>query len=611
MKTSFANSAIHSLWFLTVVSLFALGGLVSSVSADPVSISINFGPHFGAPTGGDLGVVPVNYQYWNNAISTAGIGLNQYTASGNPNQYNKTGTINNQIDNPEFFTSNLISHTGADTGTTATWNCKNTYRYSESRPSTDNNAILFYGYLDDSDGIQKFNMTAPFFSYDIYYYATTDGVAFRYATINSCNYAGNTTRGTVVGTANWGTPVRGNISTMTEGVNYLRVSFSDPSIAISGVAYANVTGGRARGSFGALQIVNTANSQSLTTAENSLILANATWNNDLTGAAGESFNASADGYRIIYTGMEETFTVDLNGAATLPNVKLIGSANLAFTNGTLTQLGQTNTVQDLGSTGTGVSLPNLAPVAKQGAVKFGPNTTFAETPTAEGIITGAYYVDGTTVSFAKIAKFVNEDESVNYVLAPVVPTSGTPADGMDLLVNDVITDNATRTLNSLTSTHDYKNNSALTITSGMMLLNNRNHWVQGGGTITSGYRNADGEYDLYLCALGTADDMRIDSSTIIDNPAGKLNLIKTGSGAASISRAKSANTYSGKTIVLEGHLQIAENVRSTEFYVARGAVLDFSSQNYRGGDLGDYNFTATVSPVTARSRSATATVKSP
>ena len=58
----------------------------------------------------------------------------------------------------------------------------------------------------------------------------------------------------------------------------------------------------------------------MTTPENSLVLANGVWTNDLTGATGENFNASAYGYRIVYTGTEETFTVDLNGATTnLPN----------------------------------------------------------------------------------------------------------------------------------------------------------------------------------------------------------------------------------------------------------------------------------------------------
>ena len=116
---------------ILISAILALCGLASNVYADiaPDSISINFGPHFGAPIGGDLGVVPVNWQYWNNAISTADIGVNQYTASGGQNQYNKSGTIS------------LISNTGANTGLTATWSCNNTYLYSTTRPSTDNNAI--------------------------------------------------------------------------------------------------------------------------------------------------------------------------------------------------------------------------------------------------------------------------------------------------------------------------------------------------------------------------------------------------------------------------------------------------------------------------------------
>ena len=583
---------------ILLAAVLAWGGL-SSAFAAPDSISINFGPHFGAPTGGDLGAVPVNYQYWNNAISTEGIGLNKYTASGNQNQYNKAGTFNNQIDNPQFFTSNLISNTGKDTGLTATWTCNNTYLYSKTRPSTNNNAILFYGYLDDGNGNQKFNMTAPYFAYDIYYYATTDSNGYRYATINSVNYYGNGSQ-TVQGTSNWGTLVRGNINQVIEGQHYLKVSSSDSAISIAGVGIDSSSSKR-RGSFGALQIVNTYNSQSTITSENSLDLANATWDNDLTGATNQGFNPSVDGYRIIYTGEAiDTFTVDLNGTTRLPNVKLIGSAtNLAFT-GTVSQMGKTNTVTDFTKMAETVTIPNLAQVAPQGVVKLGANTTFTEMPTSEGNIPGAYYVNGTTISFAKIAKIVNEDETVNYVLAPVVPTyQAAPTDGMDLTVTAKITDNETRTLNSLTSSFDYLNNSALTITSGNIMLNNRNHWVQGGGTITSGYQNADGEYDLYLCAVGTAEDMRIDSSRVVNNPDGKLNLIKTGSGKAGLTNYQNnpslSNEYSGKTSVLEGCLFFGIKNSSTQFFVAHGATLDFSCRSIKGGNysnFGDIDFTA-------------------
>ena len=560
-------SILRSLTCALCAAVLAWGGQTSNVYADADSISINFSSdrngNQASPTGGNLGAFPVNYQYWNNVSGASGTNVP------------------------------LISNTGAATGVSGTWSSNNTWDFNATKPSTDNNAILYYGYLDDGGNHASFSMKAPYFTYDVYYYAATDSTVatpHRYVAINNVNYCGGS-YGTVLGSSHWGTRVAGNISSLTEGVNYLRASSTDSQILVQGAANDN---NHHRGSFGALQIVNTANSQSTTTGENSLTLANATWNNDLTGATGEGFNASADGYRILYTGTEETFTVDLNG--NLPNIKLIGAAtNLAFT-GTVTQLGKTNTVTDLTKMGTTVSAPNIAQVAPQGAVKLGSNTTFTELPTAEDSIPGAYYVDGSTVSFAKIAKIVNDDETVNYVLAPVVPTyQASPTDGMDLNVTDKITDNATRTLNSLTSTKDYLNSQSLTITSGMMMFNNSNHWVQGGGTITSGYQNADGEYDLYLCAVGTANDMRVDNATIVDNPSGKLNLIKTGTGMASITRAPSANTYSGKTVVLEGKLLIGESIRSTEFYVASGAELDLASIPYNGNNGGweDLTFTAT------------------
>ena len=546
---------------ILLAAVVAWGGLASTVYAE--SISINFGAEKGAPTGGDLGAVPVNWQYWNNAS-------------------NASGTINS-----------LINNTGAATGVSGEWNSPNTWNFNESKPSTDNNAILYYGYLDDGGIHASFNMTSPYFSYDIYYYPATDSERFRFVNVNSVNYIGGDA-GTVQGTGNWGTPVKGDINAdnLVEGVNYLRVSSSDPAIVIKGQDNINLDGGgRARGSFGALQIVNTANSQSTSTSENSLVLANATWNNDLTGATGESFNASADGYRIFYTGTEETFTVDLGGATSLPKVKLFGATNLVFDNVSISQLGKTNTVTDLTKMAETVSIPNIVQVAPQGVVKFAPGVSVSSA-TDQASIPGVYCVDGTTVSFAKIE---------GGQIVAITPTYATPTDGMDLIVtgesNDKakITDYNNRTLNTLTTEWDYLNDRALTITSGMMTLQNNSHWVQGGGTITSGYQNADGEYDLYVCGLGTAPDMRIDASTIIDNPNGKLNLIKTGSGKVSISRATSANTYSGKTVVLEGFLQIAENVRSTDFYVASGAELDFSSRNYKGEDFNnsDFTFTAT------------------
>lgn len=164
--------------------VLAWGGLASNAFADvvPDSISINLGADRNSgqatPTGGDLGVVPVNWQNWNNASG-------------------KTGSMT------------LISNTGAATGLSGSWESSTTYN-GGTFPSRDNNAILFYGYLDDgavNSHNAYFSMTAPYFSYDIYYYAATDRPAtetnpHRYVNINNVNYCGDGT-GTILGTSNW------------------------------------------------------------------------------------------------------------------------------------------------------------------------------------------------------------------------------------------------------------------------------------------------------------------------------------------------------------------------------------------------------------------------
>ncbi|MBR5710185.1 MAG: autotransporter-associated beta strand repeat-containing protein [Thermoguttaceae bacterium] len=545
-----------------LAAVLAWSGLISTVYAE--SISINFGADKGTPSNDDtvFGVISVSGKNWNNASGASG-------------------------------TINLKNDVGAATGVSGTWECSTTYN-GGTFPSRDNNAILFYGYLDDgavNSHNAYFSMTAPYFSYDIYYYAATDvtsGSPHRYATINNVNYCGGS-NGTVTGTSSWGTPVTGNISAsdLKEGVNYLKVSSSDPEISIYGAPKS----GNYRGSFGAVQIVNTYNSQSTTTSENSLTLANATWNNDLTGATDEGFNDSAYGYRILYTGTADTFTVDLGGATTnLPNIRLIGAAtNLAFT-GTVSQLGKTNTVLDFSKVGAAVTVPNFAQVAPRGVVKFNSaaSVSFTEAMTDKDVIPGAYYVDGTTVSYASIVDGV----------ITATETTTTIGEKANLLVTAGKDDHVIRTLNSLITQADYRNNQSLTISSGMMTLRSANHWVQGGGTITSGNRNANGEYDLYICGLGdqsSLNDMRINESTIVDNPSGKLNVIKTGTGLVCLSRAKNPElSYTGKTSVLEGKLQIVENVRSTEFFIASDAALHISSSNYKLNSVDlDLNITAT------------------
>lgn len=565
-------------YFAAILGTAALlTGLCANAFADADSISINFGPHFGAPTGGTLGAYPVDWSYWNNAISNPEIDINSTTEAGSTtNAYNKSGT----------FTS-LLSSNGLQTPVTGTWNSNNTYRYSTERPSTDNNTILYFGYLDDGSGNNVVTMSAPYFAYDIYYYPTTDGnnsfraVSIGGSNVNTLEYGGNGS--TTIPTKNyWGTPIHADIDALTEGVNYLKVPSTYSSIYVKGLGSENGH----RGSYGALQIVNTADSQAVAVTGD-FTWTDSVWTSDLTGETGQAPNASGVGYRIINNGTDAT--VSLGGSTVdLGKVKMMGTGKLTFADGTVT-LGKTDSVYKFSDYGGTVELPSVGQIAPRGVVYFDSNVTTTNTTQNVSAIPGAYFTDGTNVSFAKVEGGVISAVTPTYVAAPT--------DGMDLNVSTKITDNNDRTLNSITSSTDYVNSKALTITSGMMYFNNKNHWVQGGGTITSGYQNADGDNDLYIYGLGSAADMRINASGIIDNPnntTGKLNVIKTGAGAVGITFSTGKTTYSGKTSVLEGTLFFGSEIVSTDFYVAPGARLHFGSLSNGGkNDYGDIDFTAT------------------
>ena len=569
-------SSTKRYYFAAILGTAALlTGLCANAFADADSISINFGPHFGAPTGGTLGAYPVDSSYWNNAISDYST-INDFTASGaTQNAYNKSGTL-----------TSLLSSNGFYTPVTGTWDSKNTYRYSSERPSTDNNAILYYGYLDDGSA-NTVTMTAPYFAYDIYYYPTTDGnnsfraVSIGGSNVNTLEYGGNGS--TTIPTKNyWGTPVHGNIDALTEGVNYLKVASTYPNVYVKGLGPENSH----RASYAALQIVNTADSQAVAVSGD-FTWTDSVWTSDLTGETGQAPNASGVGYRIINNGTDAT--VNLGGSTVdLGKVKLLGTGKITFADGTV-NLGKTDSVYKFSDYDGAVELPSIGQIAPRGVVYFNSNVTTTDTTQAVSAIPGAYFTDGDTVSFAKVEG--------GYISAVTPEYVATPTDGMDLNVSTKITDNATRTLNSITSSADYVNSGALTITSGMMYFNNKNHWVQGGGTITSGYQNADGDNDLYIYGLGSAADMRINASGIIDNPnnaTGKLNVIKTGAGSVGITFSTGKTTYSGKTSVLEGTLFFGSEIVSTDFYVAPGARLHFGSLSNGGkNDYGDLNFTAT------------------
>lgn len=563
------------------VILFALSifgqGATSTVFAQADSLSLNFGPQYGAPTGGVLGAHPVSWQYWNNMTSDY-TGINAFTTSEDGMNYNVTGTF-----------SSLKSSFGYTNAIKGAWESPNTWNIDSSRPSTDNNAILYYGYLDDHPTRSVITMASPFFSYDIYYYPSADESALHYGYVEIGakdhryeDYYGDDETGTVMGKNYWGTPVKNvdiDSGDLVEGVNYLKVASSDPDIFVRGTPWGNIPGtsSRYRGSIGALQIVNTANSQSLAVAGN-MNWHDPIWRNDLTGETNQTFDPTAVGHRIVDNG--ESSRIDMAGlAVNLNTLKFIGTGVIELFDGNIT-LGQTDTIYDFRTFAGNIILPNLSQLAPQSVVMFTPNDSISNPALNQSIIPGAYYADGDAISFVKVE---------NGLIKAVEPTyAAHPTDNMDLITSSAVQDNNDRVLNSLTTVRDYINDKSLTITSGMVTFQANNHWIKGGGTITSGYKNADGEYDLYLCALSDHNDMRIDSSTIVDNPDGKLNLIKTGSGLVSLSNGN-GNGYTGRTSVLEGTLHIAEPFSSTEFYIASDARVDFASRSYAG----DVDFVAT------------------
>ncbi|MBQ3349022.1 MAG: autotransporter-associated beta strand repeat-containing protein [Thermoguttaceae bacterium] len=558
-------SILRSLTCALCAAVLAWSGL-SNAFAAPDSISINFGAENGTPStspGYNFGVIPVNGGYWNNLSG-------------------KTGTI-----------TSLKSNTDAVINVSGSWNSANTWKYGNTSPSTTDNAILYYGYLDDggTNGTRSsFSLTSPYFSYDIYYYAATDSVGFRYVTINSLNYYGNDT-GTVLGTGNWGTPVKAEIGAgnLVEGVNYLKVSSSDSAISITGQNRS----GDYRGSFGAVQIVNTADSQSRIISGD-FTWSDLGWYNDLTGETEQAYDPSAVGYRLINSTNETVNpTIDLGGSAVaVEKIKKFGVGKLSFTNG-VTTIGKTDTVSVFADDySESVGLSNKVTVVPQGVVKFASGVQVSDATANQDAISGAYVVDGSSLKFARITN--------GQIVAIAPEYVASPTNGMDLLVSTAITDTQNRTLNSLTTSgKDYINSNAITITSGMVTLQGGNHYIKsldGAGTITSGYKNSAGEYDLYVCALGNSTNLRIHDLKIIDQPDGKLNLIKTGTNGLTIGTFDNINissSYTGKTSVLEGKLYICEQIASKDFYVASDAQLYFSNKSFNDTDLkGDFTYTA-------------------
>ncbi len=548
--------------------LLACTLLYASAARAQDSISLNFAPNYGAPEGAGLfGVVGVGASAWNNL----GTGVNDTNPRTN-NDLNKAGTI-----------TSVVNNNGSSYSLAGTWTSPNTYTATGTRPSTSNNAILVFGYLDDSSS-PTVTLEMPYFSYDVYYYASSDNASlnrFRAPTINGTIYYGildaESTAVVPVGqnadNYSWGdgASVMQAEVTLKEGTNYLHVT--NQTAATLSVAGRTTGGGR--GSYSALQIVNTAASYGTWIAADTAWSA-LTWQDDLTGQTATPANYNM--LRLISTGGNRAISLEGQTVA-LNRVLATGNGEVTLNNGTV-QLqslagvqatsGASLTIANAELTAPGVSYYTAAPTN----VKFGTLTGYYTT--ADGFLPGVYLNTATTgVCFAKFDSgsgnivAVGNDGNVlngNYVQE----TQMAPGTYTDVF-----------TLNSLITQADYRINTGdtVTLTAGSLMLRNAGHWIQGGGSLTSGLLNTStNSYDLYLAAFGTAEDMQIRGVNLVDSDKA-MNVIKTGTGNVTLS--DKASTYTGTTTVLDGGLYISAANASPAYYVGDNGMLALASPTYR------------------------------
>ena len=509
----------------------AASGLLTAGLAFPLTlsaqeaVSISFGVDRGGSAtvaGTDYGVVGVDGAFWNNMSGESGT----------------FATLNGTF--------------GYAYAMPGSWTSANTYYADGTAPtSATPNAQLVHGYIDDGGSQAHFNITSGanvFFSSDLYYYASTDSEKFRYVTINGTNWYGADGT-TVQGTSNWGdgASVRsatGTEITFAEGTNYLVIrDLAGGTLAVDGQTNVSITGGRARGSFAALQIVNTADSLSRLGLSGTVNWAGNVWNNDLTGAVNQAWT---DGKLVrLFTSADTT--MDLGGATVKADRLMVGGAgNLSFTNGRLSFTAvEQNGVALLVGDSQVVDLGNFDKLGTRSIHYFTTEKATGRTP---GVIPGGFIGN----DFAS----VQADGTI--AAAATTETLAPNADYRNTVNRTTLSSDYT--LNSLTTQSDFLINSGktLTVTTGMIELQTQNHWIQGGGNITSGYQNAAGEYDIFGAALQSINDVQFSGVGLVDNGGVTTNFIKVGAGALHLTQIKSSvsgvSEYTGKTVVMEGKL---------------------------------------------------------
>ncbi|MDO4570770.1 MAG: autotransporter-associated beta strand repeat-containing protein [Planctomycetia bacterium] len=536
-------------WSLLMV--LCVGGLCAPAVRAQETISVNFGVDQGSTStvaGTEYGVVSTDGAYWNNFSGKSG----SYTT--------------------------LTGSSGYSYAISGTWSSANTWHSTGSTPpDTAPNARLLHGYLDDGGSQAHFAITEGgnvFFSYDLYHLASTDSANFRHVNVNGASYYGANGQ-TLQGTSSWGDgnsvrSTNGAEITFAEGTNYLRITdLTGATLSVDGQAKSNNT----RGTFAALQIVNTADSLSRLGLSGAQNWSDAVWTNDLTSATNQAWTNG----KLVRLFTSADTTMDLGGAeVAVERLMFNGTNNLSLTNGRISFTKKETIASVVQHATDGVlDLGNFHYLGDRSVYKF---TTEKATGHAEGVVAGGYFGD----AFAS----VQADGSI-----AAATHSETMAEGADYLNKGRVNVGDITTFNSLVTAADLLIDSGktVTLTTGMLALQTYNHWIQGGGNITSGYMNSSGEYEIFAAAFGSVADMQTAEIGFLDNNGTTTNFIKSGSGnfqmRNNVSTVDGVSEYTGKTVVLEGNLYILGSntaSKTSGILVSKGAGLYISTARADG-----------------------------
>ena len=220
----------------------------------------------------------------------------------------------------------------------------------------------------------------------------------------------------------------------------------------------------------------------------------------------------------------------------------------------------------------------------------------------------------TSVSRAPLNGF----QIVKWETANTIPGADDPAARIALYSGEVALA-ANRTVGSVaTSVGTYGDlvinpGVTLTLANGDLDLGDINHWVKGGGSLTSGGSTLTINRDISagFSYVANSSDEAVNGATIVDNGGGAVGVRKTGGGKL---RLQSANAYTGATTISQGAIEIGNanamgnsssavtlndagtSFFSTALYLRSGVTL---SRNIVVANAGDASATSSLGSLEA------------